>query len=106
MIFRTINWRHNDSAERLSAEPVSPWKTQHNFTLVRFPHFRGDQACAVLGKITEAAADQTLIMRAVADDIKFGARDRVLKRDRIENPSFTGTLSKPKSLITEPHPGL
>jgi hypothetical protein len=83
MIFRTINWQHNDSAERLPAEPVSPWKTQHNFPLVRFQRFRGDQACAVLGKISEAAADQTLIMGAVADNITFGAQDRVLKRDRI-----------------------
>jgi hypothetical protein len=24
----------------------------------------------------------------------------------VENPSFSGTLSKPKSFITEPHPGL
>jgi hypothetical protein len=52
MIFRTINWQHNDSAERLPAEPVTPWKTQHNFPLGRFQHFRGDQACSVLGKIS------------------------------------------------------
>jgi hypothetical protein len=43
-------------------------------------------------------------MGAVADNITFGAHDRVLKRDRIENPSFSGTLSKPKSFITRTSP--
>ena len=81
MIFRTMNWQHNDSAERLPAEPMTPWKTQHNFLLGRFQHFRCDQACAVRGKISTehasylekraAAANQTLIMGAVADNVTF-----------------------------------
>ena len=78
MIFRTMNWQHNDSADRL---PVTPWKTQHNFPMGRFQCFRGDQACAALGEISAehasyvekraAPADQTLIMAAVADNITF-----------------------------------
>ncbi len=50
MIFRTINWQHNDSTERLLAEPVTPWKTQHNFPMGRFQLFRGNQARARPGK--------------------------------------------------------
>jgi hypothetical protein len=78
-----MNWQHNDSAERLPAQPVTPWKTQHNFPLGRFQHFRGDQARSVLGKISTeyaryvekrtAPADQTPIMGAIADNITFSA---------------------------------
>src|SRR5229473_7034650 len=100
MIFRTMNWQHNDSAEHSLADPLTSWKSQHNFLLGRFQHFRGDQACAVLGKISTeqasyvekraAAANQTLIMGAVADNITLGAQNSILQRDRIESPPLLG----------------
>jgi hypothetical protein len=116
MIFRTINWQHNDSAERLSAEPVTPWKSQHTLAWCHFQYLRGRQACAVPGetaaehasyvKQRAATADQTLIMWAVAHNVAFGAQNSISERDRIETRRFRGMLSTPNSFITEPHPGL
>jgi hypothetical protein len=97
MIFRTINWQHNDSTERLLAEPVTPWKTQHNFPMGRFQLFRGNQACPRPGKVSAehacyvekrmAAADQTLIMGAVADNITFSTNTHT-RGDKVDEAAL------------------
>ena len=49
-----------------------------------------------------AAADQALVMRAVADYIAFSAQHGILQRNRMKMRARSGALSTIESLITEP----
>jgi hypothetical protein len=78
---------------------VVPWEGQHNLAVQFHPLWR-NQSRPILGKIpAEHASDvkqraasthQTPVVRAVTDNITFGAQDGILQRDRIENPSSFG----------------
>jgi len=105
MIFRTIvrsMVRPHELTDCLGAAPVVPWEDQHAFAL-HLQRFRGNQNRAITGEVASehtsdieqraAAAHQTLIVGAVADNITFGAQDGILQRDRIENPPPFGDAS-------------
>jgi len=81
--------------------PMVDWKAQHNLTL-QFLRPCGNQSRAILGEIPaehasdvkqrRASAYQTSVVRAVADNITFGAQDGILQCDRIENPPPFGDV--------------
>jgi hypothetical protein len=101
MIFRTIIQRSKLTA-CLEAAPVVARKAQDKFVL-HFYCLRWNEGRAILRKLSAkhasyvkqraAPADQACVVGTVTDNVAFSTQDRILERDRIQNPTpFTIVL--------------